>query len=194
MRWLIVAGLVLTAPSMVLGQGLGDAARKEKERRKANAEAGVKARSVDDEELKSDTGTGSGTFSTTGVATPSANERRPASGEKPSRAPSSSGSTSGSAGMDALQNKIAMWRSRYRPVKASADALEREVAELEAKASRIGGIATDKTQPRDPNIRTDAERTVERLPRARKELAAARQQLSTIEEGARRDGVSAAQL
>jgi hypothetical protein len=194
MRWLIVASIVLTVPDVVLAQGLGDAARKEKERRKANAEAGVDARSVDGEVLAAGTGTGKGTFSTTGVATTNGEERRPASGGKPAGTTSSSGRASGPSSMEQLQSKIAMWRARYRPVKSSADALEREVAELEAKESRILVIVTDTTTPRDPNIRTDAERTVERLPRARKELAAARQELITIEEGARRDGVSASQL
>jgi hypothetical protein len=96
--------------------------------------------------------------------------------------------------MDLLNRKIAKWRYRYRPVKASVDALEREVADLEARESRIAGIATDKTKPRDPNLRTDGERTVERLPKARAQLSAARERLSTIEEDARRDGVSSGQL
>jgi hypothetical protein len=193
-RWLIVASIALTIPNVVLAQGLGGVAQKEKERRKANAEAGVKARSVDDEELQSDTGTGKGTFSTTGVAATNVAERPPATSGKPAGTTSSSGPMSGPSGMEELQNKIAKWRAGYRPVKSTVDALEREVADLEAKASRIVVIVTDTTKPRDPNIRTEAERTVERLPRARKELAAARQQLLSIEEGARRDGVSAGQL
>jgi len=68
------------------------------------------------------------------------------------------------------------------------------VADLEARESKIAGIATDKTAYRDPNLRTDAERTVERLPKAREQLARARQRLAEIEEGARRDGVSTGQL
>ena len=124
------------------------------------------------------------------MATTNEEERRPASGWKPAGTTLSSGPSS----MEQLQSKIAKWRARSRPVKLSVDALDREVAELEAKESRILVIVTDTTTPRDPNIRTDAERTVERHPRARKELAAARQELLTVEEGARRDGVSASQL
>lgn len=195
MRWLIVTGIVLAVPGVAFGQGLGGAAQKEAERRKANAASGVKARSVDIETLRTDTGSGKGTFSTTGVAT--TNEESPAASDgkpKPVSETSSSGRRSEPSGTEVLQRKIETWRGRYRPVKASVDSLEVEVADLEARESRIAGIATDKTTYRDPNLRTEAERTVERLPKAREQLARARQRLAEIEEGARRDGVSTGQL
>jgi hypothetical protein len=198
-RWLIVAGLVLGVPVGSAAQGLGAAAQKEAARRKANAEAGVKARSVDNEALQTETGTGKGTFSSSGAA-PLGDDQVPAAEvgkprpEKASSESGSSGATSEPSGMDLLQSKIETWRARYRPVKSNVDSLEREIADLEARASKIAGIATDKSSYRDPKLRTDAERTMERLPRAREQLSRARQQLSQIEDGARRDGVSTSQL
>lgn len=102
---------------------------------------------------------------------------------------------SGESDMDRLRRKSEVWRGQYRGAKEAVDRLEREVAELEEKQSRIASIVTFSGPGiRDPNVRTEAERTVERLPRARAELEQARQRLSQVEEGARRDGVGSGQL
>jgi len=198
MRWLMVTGMLLAVPAAGLAQGLGDAAKKEKERQKANAASGVKVRSVDNNNLPTaDTEGGKGTFSSTGGA--AANEARPrpesedkANGTNSSK--ESSESTTAPSGMDELQRKIEKWRGRYRSAKASVDSLEQQIADLEAKNSKIAGIATDNSSYRDPNLRTDAERTVESLARARSALTRAREQLSQVEDGARRDGVASGQL
>jgi hypothetical protein len=198
MKGLIAVVLVLGAAGASSAQGLADAARKEKERQKANAAAGVKVRSVTNENLQ-EAGSGKGTFSAPEGAPPPAEEAKP-KGESGHSEPgkpetSSEGGASGTpSAMDALQQKTEMWRGRYRSAKASVDSLEREVADLEARSSRIAGIATDKSSYRDPNLRTDAERTAERLPRARTQLSAARERLRQVEDGARRDGVSSGQL
>lgn len=198
MRWLIAAVLVLGAAGVSSAQGLADAARKEKERQKANAAAGVKVRSVTSENLQ-ESGSGKGTFSAPEGQPPAAEDAKP-KGESGSAEPGKPGTASegGAAAppsaMDVLQQKTEMWRGRYRSAKASVDSLEREIADLEAKSSRTSGIATDKSSYRDPNLRTEAERTAERLPRARTQLSSARERLREVEEGARRDGVSSGQL
>lgn len=56
MSRLTVVVLAMLLPSLVLGQSLGDAARKEKERRQKNEEAGVKTRVVTEDELLSGDG------------------------------------------------------------------------------------------------------------------------------------------
>ena len=55
-RWMIPASLLLL-PSLVAGQSLAEAARREKERRERNREAGVEARVVTEEDLKNAPGT-----------------------------------------------------------------------------------------------------------------------------------------
>jgi predicted RNase H-like nuclease (RuvC/YqgF family) len=198
MRWLMVTGMLLAVPAAGLAQGLGDAAKKEKERQKANAAAGVKVRSVDNNNLKTaETEDSKGTFSNSGGAAGSEAQPRPEIEDKAKSASSSKESresTSAPSGMDELQRKIEKWRGRYHSAKSSVDSLEREIADLEARNSKIAGIATDRSTPRDPNLRTDAERTVESLARARRALTGAREELSRVEDGARRDGVASGQL
>lgn len=188
--------VLLVVPSFAFSQSLGDAARKEQERRKKNAEAGVKARSVDDEQLRSGTGTGKGTVSTSdGADSPSAG----ASSANADGPPTGSAGTvpdvvgGGVSETEQRQSRLTRWRNLYRPAKASVDSLQREVADLEERVSRTH-ISDRKPGYRDPNVRTGDERTLSRLPTARQELARAKARLSTIEESARRDGVSAAQL
>ena len=68
---LSVTPLVAATPSTLFAQGLGDAARKEQERRKKAAEPGVQARKISDEELKAGAAGGRGTFSGGGEVAPS---------------------------------------------------------------------------------------------------------------------------
>ena len=185
--------LVLYAPAMLFGQSLGDAARKEQERRKKNAETGVKSRSVDDEGLRSTTVGGTGTYSTPGqlrATTPASDPS--GAGTIPSGTPPPT-STGGISDSDKLRGKIAAWRNQYQPVKAQVDKLVREVAELEAKASQIVGVWQDKSLPSGPQ-KTEAEVVLTRLPQAKSELVTARKNLANIEDAARRDGVTAGQL
>ncbi len=219
--------------SVLLAQGLGGAARKEQERRKKNAEAGVEVRTVGETELLSAT-EGKGTFSSAASETSSGPEvggessftgttsaPDPGGGSTavegaissnaeghPER-PRAQSRSEGSSELDRLNEKSAAWRARYRAAKQKSDALEREVADLEDKNSRIAGVAVISSKPirdsygrvlayentpRDPNIHHEAERVMERLPQARKELARAKQELSSVEDGARRAGVASGQL
>jgi hypothetical protein len=152
MRWVLVAVLML-GPAASHAQGLGDAARKEKNRQKANAAAGVKARSVDDDALKSGSeGTGQGTCSSTGTATPDQDGAKPVPEADAAQQSPRGEAGAAPSGTEDLQRRIDTWRSRYRPAKARVESLEREIAELEAKESNIAGIATDKSRYRDPTF------------------------------------------
>jgi hypothetical protein len=213
MKSLILCVVACTSASLLLAQGLGGAARKEQERRKRNVEAGAKVRTIGETELLSAT-EGKGTFSV--AETPSSPEvGGGASGAVSSDAegrpqgPSVQPRSGGFRAPDRLGDKTAAWRSRYHAAKQKADALEREVSDLEDQNSRIAGIAVLPGKPikdsfgnvigheestRDPNIRHAAERVRERLPKARVELARAKREFSSVEDDARRDGVASGQL
>jgi hypothetical protein len=55
-------------------------------------------------------------------------------------------------------------------------------------------MSFDDQRTRPPDVKPEAEAVRERLPAARKELEDARKELADLEEAARRDGVTAAQL
>src|ERR1700687_782351 len=75
-RQIAVTVLFLAAPALCSSQNLGEAARKGQERREKNAQAGVKAVHVDEEQLRSGNGTGKGTYSgNTGVAATNPDDR-----------------------------------------------------------------------------------------------------------------------
>lgn len=60
--------LVLAGPSLALGQSMGEAARKEAERREKNKKAGVKAKTYGDQELKDAPPPSQGTYNPAGDA------------------------------------------------------------------------------------------------------------------------------
>jgi BMFP domain-containing protein YqiC len=112
--------------------------------------------------------------------------------------------------MDRFKAKLARWRAKFRPLKARVDALEREVADLEAKASRSSPVGTAPPEPiRDkygvivgyrgggsggPRPLHEGEAARLRLPRAREKLAGAKQELAHVESQARREGIAPGQL
>ena len=128
-------------------------------------------------------------------ATADADDRRSESPE--SAAP-------GASDWDRLNAKNQHWRQRYQSAKATVDRLEAEVAKLEedAKNNFVAGYRTIRVGDRivtlqpDPNspYKSYAERIEQRLPAARRELAAAKQALTQVEDAARRDGVGSGQL
>jgi hypothetical protein len=206
--------------SVVLAQGLGEAARKEQEKRKKTAEASAKAPTYGNAELL-EAPKGKGTFSS-GVADPSGDSemQAPVPGETVSLPPAGVGASEGDAqpaaegpeqtDMDRFKAKLARWRAAFQPVKARVDALEREVADLEAKAARSSSVGTTGGQPiRDsygvivayaggggggPRPLHEGEAARLRLPQARQELAGAKQELASIESQARSDGIAPGQL
>ena len=128
-------------------------------------------------------------------ATADADDRR---SESPESAPP------GASDWDRLNAKNQHWRQRYQSAKATVDRLEAEVAKLEedAKNNFVAGHRTTRVGDRtvtlqpDPNspYKSYAERIEQRLPAARRELAAAKQALTQVEDAARRDGVGSGQL
>ncbi len=205
--------------SVLLAQGLGGAARKEQERRKKNAEAGIEARTFGNGELL-DAMEGKGTFSA-GVADASGNPgmQEPA-GETvpmpPARVAADQSNVRPVAEqpeeteMDRLKAKLAHWRAAFQPLKNRADALEREVADLQEKASRSGLpgpapgkpifgpgraiIGYESSGSSGPRPLHEGEAARLRLPHAREELARAKLDLERVENEARRDGIAPGQL
>ncbi len=210
MRTMMLFIVACLGASTVLAQGLGDAARKEQAKRQKSAESGAKTRVIDDDALHSAT-EGKGTLSVGSGADSAAAPNLDVPAEAGS-APSAGGGRAENAGArggepqsdySKLQQKTASWRAKYRSAKAQVDALERQVAELEAKAQQPGGGAAVNTAPvRDANgkvlllgrTKSEGDAARERLPQARQELARARQALSSVEDAARRDGVGSGQL
>jgi hypothetical protein len=98
--------------------------------------------------------------------------------------------------MDVLRQKAEQWRARYRLVAERITRLEAELAQLEEEDRRTVSTKTfgNPSDYSNPNLKTGGERTHERLLAAREELAQARQELTQIEDDARRDGVPSGQL
>jgi hypothetical protein len=207
--------VVFLSASALCAQGLGDAAKKEQQRRKKNAESGVKTGVIGDAELLSAV-EGRGTLSVVGSAAAGPGLPEEATPVlSPSPADDGKGASSADVrvpaaeptDMDRLQDKIEYWRARFRPAKERADALEREVADLEKKARGPGGEVTMAGRPTmydsmgrailygpDVTLPTEAEVAKRLLPERRRELARAKTELSSIEDGARLAGVGSAQL
>lgn len=200
-RW-VAPVMVLTILGTASAQSLGEVAEKEKARRAKNQERGKKVRTLTADDLRSG-GQAGGTFNVMEPATAAPAQAN--AGQQPgtvfgSAADAPSPQEGGSPAMAQLKSKNEFWRGRYAPVKASADRLEREVRDLEEKASRIGAVIrlhpgwNGLSVPEDPHVKTEAEVIRQRLPRARSELALAKKQLGEIEEAARKDGVASGQL
>jgi hypothetical protein len=195
---LILVGLVASGAR---AQSLGDAAKKEKQRRDTAAKPPQKVISDDDlgryatgpaAEGEDASVPQSPPESQAVPSSPSDAERPAPTGRRPQASPPNALS-----GMDELKAKIDRWRARYRPVKARVDTLEAEIRDLEPKAKGI----TIVLGPSDPRYvaggtpqKTQAESALTRLGQARNELRRAKQELASIEEGARKDGVSGGSL
>jgi hypothetical protein len=220
MRNMVLSVVACLAASTILANGLGDAARKEQEKRKKNAESGVKTQVIGNAELLSAT-EGKGTFSVSEntASSPEAqagasampNVSSPTLGRTTSATSEANGSYSSAqppSDYNTLKQKSEAWRARYRPAKERVDALEREVADLEKQAGRkaslpVGGIpgrpirdAMGRTIAYEPppTVVTESDTAKGLLPQRRQELARAKQELSSVEDGARRDGVGSGQL
>jgi len=185
----------------VQAQSLGDAAKKEKQRRETAAKPPQKV--VSDEDL-------SRYGAQRAAEGEDLSETRP-SGESEAPPPSSSDgdkaappgrrqeapSADAATGMDELRAKIDRWRVRYRPVKARVDALEAEIKDLESKSKGITivmGPSDPRYVPGGTPQQSQSQAALTRLNQARNELRQAKSELASIEERARKDGVSAGQL
>jgi hypothetical protein len=223
MRTPIFCVVVCLGSSVVLAQGLGDAARKEQEKRKKAAESGDKAKApaYGNAELL-EAPKGKGTFSANVADTSGDSEvNGPVVGGTGSMPTASIAAHEGhvqptvegpeQSDMDRFKANLARWRAKFQPLKAEVDALEGEVKDLEAKASRSSAVgAASGTPIRDaygvivgyqgegggggPRPLHEGEAARMRLPGARRELAAAKAALADVESQARSDGIAPGQL
>ena len=220
MKTPILCVVACLSASVVLAQGLGGAARKEQERRKKAAESGAKTPAYGNAELVEAT-EGKGTFSANVADVSGDSESEaPVAGETGSMPAGGVAANRGDVqpaaegpeqtDMDRLKAKLARWRAAFQPLKAEVDALEREVADLEVKASRDSGVGVAPGKPiydpyrgivgyesrggGGPRPLHEGEAARMRLPKARQELAGAKQALADVENQARRDGIAPGQL
>jgi len=97
--------------------------------------------------------------------------------------------------LEKLRARVEFWRGRHQSAAARIADLEKELAVLEADATRAGSVPNEDSNPgKSAEARRRTEFFKDRLTAARKELADARQELSEIEEGARAEGISPGQL
>lgn len=174
----LVAGLVLLAlPALAVGQSLGNAAQKEKERRQKNRDAGVQSRVVTDEEM--------------GAA-------RPAPSPRPSPGPEGAGaspapSTSPSPSPEPLpdssqvrQRQEAQWRARVVQVLQRIEGA-RAKYERYSRLTLVPGEYFADSQGRP--VITSPEQLQKMTAQAKAELEAAEKALSDLEDDARRANV-----
>src|SRR5262249_60035546 len=111
--------------------------------------------------------------------------QRPAGAEPPSA-------------MEELRKKNELWQGKYHVKKLEVDSLEKEIAALEKEVSQGGGgppVPLNPLNPMDTRYTESAyDVAVRELREKRAALARARQELSDIEDGARRAGVASGQL
>jgi hypothetical protein len=105
--------LCLSLPGLALGQSLGEAARKEAERREKNRKAGVKAKAYGDQDLQPGGGrpASTGTFSPPGEA----------ASNPPEASAEGSGGGSGEDEADQRREDEARWRERVAEATAKRD-------------------------------------------------------------------------
>jgi hypothetical protein len=148
-----------------LAQGLGDAARKETERR-SRAKGSGKVYTGDD--LRH--------------GAPSVTPEPPPAGREAEAAPPPpSGGRASQNGQDERR-----WRSRAEGLRANVSRLEREVDEADRAATRS---AYDGPMDRYGYVNTEHTRWVARAQQAREALAGARKAVEDFEEEARRAGI-----
>ena len=220
MRTPIFCVVACLSASVVLAQGLGDAARKEQEKRKRVSETGDKAKApaYGNPELL-EPPKGKGTFSGNVADTSGDSESEPPvpveTGSMPAGnvaamksdvQPAAEGTEQSDMGR--FKEKLAHWRAVVKPLKAQVDERERAVADLEEQAKRpsVSGI-TSGEPIRDAyggivgyrgagphRVSSNPEAARLSLPHAREELARAKEALAQVERQAGRDGIAPGQL
>jgi hypothetical protein len=205
---------------VVLAQGLGDAARKEQEKREKTAESAAKGKAPtygNEELLEPPKGTGTFSANVAGTSDDSESEgpvpvdtgSMPAGNVAPMRSNvQPAAERAEQSDMDRSNEKLAYWRGKVKPLKEEVHERERAVAELEqqAKQPSVSGI-TSGTPIRDGSgriigYRGDGPQRVSSnpegarlsLPKAREALARAKEALAQVERQAGSDGIAPGQL
>lgn len=219
MKTLAVCVVACLTASFSMAQGLGDAARKEQDRRQKGAAAGARTPAYGNSELL-EAKEGKCTFSAN-VADTSGEPAGEPPADETAMPPAGIAENAGhvkpaseepeQTNMDRYKATLAHWRGEFQPLKNRADALEKEIADPKVKAGRSSAVGrAPETPMRDaygtiigyqgggggsgPRPLHEGEAARIRLPKAREELAAVKQQLEYIEKQARADGFAPGQL
>ena len=182
--WLVF----VMVPALAAGQGLGEAARREKERR-----AGTKppARVYGDQDLGSRSAAGDAEAEPARATSESSGEAA-ASGSSAGSATSSESTASPSAdGAEAKARARAeeSWRARAFPVRAAYEGAERRVKRLEDQVAELEREGQRQVFVYGVYGATAAATARERLEQARRELAEASKAWEDFQDQARREGV-----
>jgi len=172
-RWMIPAFLLLL-PSLAAGQSLAEAARKEKERRKRNREAGVEARVVTEEDLKNASGT---------LANDPDDAPAVVSGAVPKR--KAPGATRDSESRKREDQKE-LWRKRAAQARARVEKARKTHETLASMHLAPGEYYVDE---QGKVLVRSLDHLRELVAKAKTELAAAEKGLEQLEEDARRQSV-----
>jgi hypothetical protein len=164
--------LSLLCPSLLFAQSLGEAARKEQERRKKNKQTGVQAKVITEEDLRSGSGTSSsaGKTAEATAAEPAAstvNEAAPAEAE-PDR-----------------EAQERQWRERAATARANVERAEAVVKYLSQLSLVPGEYYVDED---GKTLIRDLAHLREIVAKAESDLAQAKQAQRDLEEEARRSG------
>jgi hypothetical protein len=178
--WTAAMALCLL-PLVCSGQSLGSAAQKEKDRRKKNQEAGVKARTVTDDDLAAsrpaDAPAPSSSSSST-TASPPAERSGTAAGVVP---PSNDDAESGRRAAQEME-----WRSRMVAARARLEKAKKTHDAL-SKMSLVPG--EEYVDERGRAVVTSAEQLQRLTAQAKAEVDAAQRNIDDLEERARRENV-----
>jgi hypothetical protein len=192
MRLASVSGMVvavfLACDAVAVGQGLGDVAKREAERRKA---VGTPGKVYTNDSLRTDAPPTSAPATTPqGATPPAAAAQAPAVAagvQTPGSQPTGTAASSepGSTTEDA-------WRKR---ITAARDALSRAQVFAEALQSRINALTTDFVNRDDPAQRNaiagERQKALAELDRVKQEIVDQQKAISAIQDEARRAGVPA---
>ena len=174
----LIAISCLALPAVARAQSLADVARQEEARRKAVKASGKVYTNTD---LRSDISKGQA------PATPPADPKTAASGDKPADAKDS---PADKAKADEPVKDQAYWSGRMTAARA---ALDRNRLFAEALESRVNALATDFVNRDDPaqrsQIELERQRAKAELTRVTKEIADQTKAIADIEEEARKAGV-----
>lgn len=205
----VVLGL-LAVSECAWGQGLGDAARREKERREKAHQGEPPAKVVTDEELKNNRGALANDPSIPPAAVLGPPDRSGSTSRRVATSAGGSGSSASPISTAAPSGgSEGVWRSGIRTLRDNIARLEKEVATLDAKANGFIYGPTTSGRPRGGGVETDASRqaregnnaanslswqqargdALDRLERAKSSLVKAKADLVAFEESARRQSV-----
>lgn len=172
------AVLMLTLPSLAWGQSLGEVAQKEKERRKQNEQAGVKARVVTEEDLKNNKGQLAND--------PGAASAKSATPTKPPQDESLfPEEESRSSGPDRRQQE-ASWRARAAQARERIAATKKAYEFLNSQYLAQGERFVDE---QGRTVIASVEQLREMIAKAKAAMDAAQKALVDLEESARRQNV-----